>query len=31
MIGSREVEVDGVEPGGATVPLLRDGRWQLAA
>jgi len=29
MMGSPEVEVDGVEPGGATVPLLRDGRWQL--
>ena len=29
MIGSPEVEVDGVEPGGATVPLLRDTRWQL--
>jgi len=31
MIGSPEVEVDGVEPGGTAVPLLRDGRWQLAA
>jgi aminopeptidase len=31
MIGSPEVEVDGVEPGGAVVPLLRDGRWQLDA
>jgi aminopeptidase len=30
MIGSPEVEVDGVEPGGGTVPLLRDGVWQLA-
>jgi aminopeptidase len=29
MMGSPEVEVDGVEPGGATVPLLRDGVWQL--
>jgi leucyl aminopeptidase (aminopeptidase T) len=31
MIGSPEVDVDGVEPGGTAVPLLRDGRWQLAA
>jgi aminopeptidase len=31
MIGSPEVEVDGVEAGGTTVPLLRDGTWQLAA
>jgi aminopeptidase len=31
MIGSPEVEIDGVEAGGATVPLLRDGVWQLAA
>src|SRR3954452_10964144 len=29
MIGSPEVEVDGVEAGGETVPLLRDGQWQL--
>src|SRR3954464_6609898 len=29
MIGSSEVEVDGVEAGGAAVPLLRDGTWQL--
>jgi aminopeptidase len=29
MVGSPELEIDGVEPGGATVPLLREGRWQL--
>jgi aminopeptidase len=29
MIGSPEVEVDGVEAGGETVALLRDGQWQL--
>ena len=27
MIGSPELEVDGVEAGGAAIPLLRDGRW----
>jgi aminopeptidase len=31
MIGAPEVEVDGVEPGGGTVPILRDGVWQLAS
>jgi aminopeptidase len=30
MVGAPEVEIDGVEPGGAVVPLLRDGAWQLA-
>jgi aminopeptidase len=29
MIGSPEIEVDGVEPGGAAVPILRDEVWQL--
>jgi aminopeptidase len=29
MIGSPEVEVDGVEPGGTAVPILRDAVWQL--
>jgi aminopeptidase len=30
MIGSDEVEVDGLRTGGDTVPLLRGGDWQLA-
>ena len=29
MIGSDELEVDGVTAGGETVPLLRQGNWQL--
>jgi len=29
MIGSREVEVDGVHGDGTAVPLLRNGDWQL--
>ena len=29
MVGAPELEIDGVEPGGAAVPLLRGGAWQL--
>jgi aminopeptidase len=29
MVGSPELEIDGIEQGGAAVPLLREGRWQL--
>jgi hypothetical protein len=29
MVGAPEFEIDGVEPGGRAVPLLRDARWQL--
>jgi aminopeptidase len=30
MVGAPDVEIDGIEPGGTAVPLLRDGAWQLA-
>ena len=29
MVGARDVEIDGLEPRGTIVPLLRDGAWQL--
>ena len=29
MVGSPELEIDGIEPGGAAVPLLREERWVL--
>jgi aminopeptidase len=29
MIGSPEVNVDGLEPGGAAVPVMRDGDWVI--
>jgi aminopeptidase len=29
MIGAPEVEVDGIVPGGAAIPILRDNVWQL--
>ena len=29
MIGSPELEVDGVTSGGEAVPLLRGGAWQI--
>jgi hypothetical protein len=29
MIGSNEVAVTGIDRGGAEVPLLRGGAWQI--
>jgi aminopeptidase len=29
MIGGHEVSVDGLEPGGSAVPIMRDGDWVL--
>ena len=29
MIGSREIDVDGVTRDGARVPVLRGGAWQI--
>jgi aminopeptidase len=29
MIGSTEIDVDGVNDDGARVPLLRGGEWQI--
>ena len=29
MIGSNELEIDGVDASGEAVPILRNGDWQL--
>jgi len=31
MVGSPDLEIDGIDAGGEAVPLLRGGRWQLKA
>jgi aminopeptidase len=31
MIGSNELEIDGITAAGERVPVLREGNWQLGA